>query len=530
MLTLSAVLMSIPFLVPHLGWVALFGIVPLLCADLVAEQLEIKRFWLWVWTFFIAWNAATVFWIWNATAGGAVFAIVANAGYMALTFNVFRLSKHYFGGTLPYILLAAMWIGMERLSYSFPVAFPWLTLGNSFARTVTLAQWYEFTGTLGGSLWVLACNLAIFGMLRAVAYGDWNRWNVKARSASVLGIFLLILGPIVLSKSMYRNFKETSEPLEAVVLQPNIDPYHKFGALSRDQQNAILHSQLTEALSSRSPEDSSMLLVLAPETFTGDVLTNDVQGGRTWGRFNSALSRYRGVNMIMGASAREIIQGAARPSHTARPAGDGQWVESHNSALVLDGTGRSEIYHKSRLVVGVEMTPWPAIFCPIDDKLGGVMGRDLPQEEASCLNLIAGSDTVAVGTAICYESVYGEYCTEYIKAGARLLAVITNDSWWGDTPGYRQHLSYSSLRAIETRRDVVRCGNTGISAFINQRGDILSESSWWEPAVLSGTANLADGETFFVREGDLVGRLCQFAALFLLLSLFVRVVLTRRRR
>lgn len=175
------------------------------------------------------------------------------------------------------------------------------------------------------------------------------------------------------------------------------------------------------------------------------------------------------------------------------------------------------------------MTPWPAIFCPIDDKLGGVMGRDLPQEEASCLNLIAGSDTVAVGTAICYESVYGEYCTEYIKAGARLLAVITNDSWWGDTPGYRQHLSYSSLRAIETRRDVVRCGNTGISAFINQRGDILSESSWWEPAVLSGTANLADGETFFVREGDLVGRLCQFAALFLLLSLFVRVV-TRRRR
>jgi len=530
LMALSVIFMSVPFLVPHLGWVALFGMVPLLCADLIAEQVEIKRFWLWVWAFFAAWNAATVFWIWNATAGGAVFAIVVNAGYMTLTFNIFRYSKRCFGSSLPYVLLAVLWLAMERLSYAFPVAFPWLTLGNSFARTVSLAQWYEFTGVLGGSLWVLAGNLAIFGLLRSLAYGNWDRWNGKARFAATAGLALALLGPAVLSKVMYARYEETSEPVAVAILQPNLDPYQKFQTLTRDEQNAILDGQLGQALGGRSPQDTSLFLVLSPETFTNDVLVNDLRGGRTWNRFNSELSEYSGVNLIMGASSREIIHGTERPSYTARPMSETDWMESHNSAFIVDGTGREDIYHKSRLVVGVEMTPWPRVFCPIDDMLGGVMGRDVPQEEASCLEMRSkGGRNISVGTAICYESVYGEYCTEYVKKGARLITVITNDAWWGDTPGYRQHLSYSSLRAIETRRDVVRCGNTGISAIIDQRGDVLKKSSWWQQEVLTGSANLSDRQTFFVRTGDVIGRVCSFLSVFLLLSLFVRVLTHRKR-
>ena len=115
-----------------------------------------------------------------------------------------------------------------------------------------------------------------------------------------------------------------------------------------------------------------------------------------------------------------------------------------------------------------------------------------------------------------------------MKAGARALCVITNDAWWGDTPGYRQHLSYSCLRAIETRRDIARCANTGISGFIDQRGDILSQSGWWVPAHLEGRINLSDRETFFVRHGDIVGRVSTFAALLLLLAMVVRLIVRRR--
>ena len=110
------------------------------------------------------------------------------------------------------------------------------------------------------------------------------------------------------------------------------------------------------------------------------------------------------------------------------------------------------------------------------------------------------------------------------------MTVITNDAWWGDTPGYRQHLSYSSLRAIETRRDIARCANTGISAIINQKGQILESSPWWETAVIRSKINLTDGETFFVRNGDIAGRICSFMFLLLLLAMVVRLIVPSSMR
>ncbi len=140
------------------------------------------------------------------------------------------------------------------------------------------------------------------------------------------------------------------------------------------------------------------------------------------------------------------------------------------------------------------------------------MAKDVGQKEIACLPACG----VPVGTAVCYESVYGEFCTGYVRKGAQLLAVITNDAWWGNTPGYKQHLSYSRLRAIETRRWVARCGNTGVSAFIDPTGKIVDRTPWWEPALLEGEVQLLQGQTFFVRYGDMVGRVAVF--LFLLLG------------
>ncbi len=102
------------------------------------------------------------------------------------------------------------------------------------------------------------------------------------------------------------------------------------------------------------------------------------------------------------------------------------------------------------------------------------------------------------------------------------MTVITNDAWWGDTPGYVQHLSYSCLRAIETRRAIARCANTGISAIISPSGEIISRTPWWEQAVLTGSLPLRDDMTFFVTHGDIAGRVCTFVFCLLLLALAVR--------
>ena len=195
---------------------------------------------------------------------------------------------------------------------------------------------------------------------------------------------------------------------------------------------------------------------------------------------------------------------------------------------MIDGSRRTEIFHKSKLVVAVEHTPYPRFFCPIDNMLGGVMGRCVGQDEITLLNVedIEGHKT-PIGCAVCYESVYGEYYTDYIRKGARAMTIITNDAWWGDTPGYRQHLSYASLRAIETRRAIARCANTGISAIISPSGEIMQPTPWWEQAVIKGQIPLRDDITFFVSHGDITGRVCSFIHWLLLLALIVRFI-TRR--
>ena len=517
---LSAALMSLPWLVPHCGFLALIGLVPLLCADHMASINEIRRFRIWHYSFFVLWNAATTWWVANATVGGAIFAILANSLQMSLVFGLFRLSKRCLQGILPYILLAVAWIAWERwYLQSAQISWPWLVLGNAFAQSTRSIQWYEFTGSLGGSAWVWACNITVFMLLKAFLEGDWAHWNIKGRIAATVWLVGVFAFPYAASAHLFHHYQEVSEGSVPVIIgQPNFDPYEKFTSKSQAEQTGELLDLYSKAI----PEGEWNGLLLAPETFTGDVFLDRIPDGRTFRTFQDFLQRHPGTNLLFGASTYKVYSTHKAPSILARKYGDG-WIENRNSAIMTDASGRAEVFHKSKLVVGTELTPYPKIFVPIDNKLGGVMGRCIPQKEIGVLHY----NDIPLGCAVCYESVYGEYCTGYIRKGARLMTVITNDAWWGDTPGYKQHFSYSCLRAIETRRDIARCGNTGISAIIDQRGEVLSRTLWWQPAVLTGTVNLNSQQAFFVRHGDIVGRICTFMFLLLLLALLVRLVIRR---
>ena len=506
--------MSIPWLVPHLGWTALAGLVPLLVMDRLATAWKTRHFWWLHYAAFVLWNVVTTWWVGKATVGGAVFAVLANALQMSVIFGSFRWVKRRSSGALPYLYLAAAWIAWERFYLtSAQISWPWLVLGNAFADTTGLVQWYSVLGTLGGSLWVWTANLALFGMMVALSDGRMARWNGKARTAAIAGTVLALFGPMVWSACL--RFQEEGTPLKVVIGQPNLDPYEKFESLDQAAQDKRFFDLLEQAAWL---EDSTAVLVLAPETFTSRMYTDNIPGNETFLRAQAFLSAHPGASMILGASTYEPVVSYSRPHLCAYDLGaqaDGrhQWILAHNSALSLDGSGRYSLYHKSKLVVGTELTPYPQVFIPLENLLGRtLMAKDIGQKEIACLNACG----VPVGTAVCYESVYGEFCTGYVRKGARLMTVITNDAWWGDTPGHRQHLNYSRLRAIETRRWVARCGNTGISAIIDPCGRILSRTPWWQPAFLEGEVELLAGETFFVRNGDMVGRLCVF--LFLMLA------------
>lgn len=523
----SAVLLSLPWLLPHSGLLMLFAFVPLLLADYIASGAGVKRFWIWHYSTFVLWNAFTTFWVCNATVGGGIFAILANALQMSLVFGLFRLAKKRLDGVLPYILLAAAWIAWERWYLtSAEISWPWLVLGNAFATSIKDVQWYSVTGTLGGSLWVWCANLGIFGLIITLAKGRWSSLTKWARSALVGGLVLVLLGPLVCSAIMYNSYEERSEgKVEVLIGQPNLDPYKKFRSMRQQDQNALLLNMLEPRLK-ESPAD----LLLAPETFTSDVILNDIGASPTVARFGAFLQNYPQTDFLFGSVTNDIYNTRSAPGLLCYPYGDG-WRVPHNSAIMLAPDGRTEVFHKSKLVVGTELTPYPKIFVPLDRWLSGIMGvsalmaRDVGQDEITAMHL---SDGTPLGCAVCYESVYGEYCTGYVKKGARFMTVITNDSWWGNTPGYKQHLSYSCLRALELRRDLARCGNSGISCFIDQKGDILQQGSWWEEATMRDSVNLNSEESFFVRHGDIVGRVSVLVMLLMLGLLLVRLLLRRK--
>lgn len=529
LILLSAVMMSIPFLTPHTGLISLFGLVPLLCMERIASQCGKRHIWIYHYSAFVLWNAITTYWVCNATLGGGLFAIFANSLQMSLVFGLFRLSKKKFGGALPYLFLMVSWIAWERFYFDAEISWPWLVLGNAFASTTWAIQWYEFTGALGGSLWVWLCNLSLFGILVSLSDGSWQRFNMKAKAAAAAGYILLLSLPLTASCLIgkeYRNAMDSAENVDVLIIQPNIDPYNKFEAMTQQQQNAILLSMAERELTDRKNDSTAApLLILTPETFTRDIICGEYSRSRTWRRFVSFLKDYPGTSMLFGASSYEYFHQKDAPSATARHISEDTWVESHNSALLTDGTGETEIFHKSKLVVAVEMTPYPWLFCKIDDLLGGVMGRCVGQDEISIMKV----QDIPIGCAICYESVYGEYYTGYVREGARAMTIITNDAWWGNTPGYRQHLSYASLRAIETRRAIARCANTGISAIISPSGEIIQPTPWWEQAVIRSQIPLRDDITFYVNHGDITGRVCTFLFWLLLLALAVKFITDGRR-
>ena len=199
---------------------------------------------------------------------------------------------------------------------------------------------------------------------------------------------------------------------------------------------------------------------------------------------------------------------------------DGLYQSVHNSATCYNKYGVTDLYHKSRLVPGVEKMPFPKLFWFLEDlviNLGGPRTSLSPDTAQHAFYTTINDGTVKVGTVICYESAYGEIFSDFVKDGAQLMAVITNDAWWGDTPGYKQHFLFSRLRAIESRRTVLRSSNPGISAFIDESGDVHQATKYNTRLAIKQNVYPNDYITFYTRHGDYLARIAVVLASICLL-------------
>ena len=509
---LSGVLLSFPWLFPNFGWFIFVALVPLLLAGNLLNKQNDRQSNLFFYSAFIAfliWNLVSTWWIAHVSFGGMLVIVVLNSLMMASVWWAVNNVRRQFGEISGFFALLVFWLAFEFLHHNWTLQWPWLILGNGLANAVKIIQWYEFTGVLGGSLWILTSNILIFILMSQLLEGRF------LNAAKLAFYAILLVGiPICLSLYIYSKSAEKGSKLEVVVLQPNINPYtEKFSGMSEQDQVKKLVSMAGSVVS------ESTALVVAPETAFPPMWEDSINiQNQTIQLFAEIIRKYPQLSVIGGSMTKRKVGLDEPVSETASRSADGRFLfDTFNSAVLFDRTENIQIGHKRILVSGVEKMPFQKYFSFLKKfivDIGGTSGSLTSAPEATVFKTETG---IKIGSVICFESVFGEHCAELAKKGAGLLVVITNDGWWRESPGSWQHFGYSRIRAIETRRFVARSANTGISGFINQRGDVLKKSELNTCDVLCAPIRLNNEITFYVRNGDFIGRICSLLSALILI-------------
>jgi apolipoprotein N-acyltransferase len=467
----------------------------------------------------LTWNLLTTWWIYNSTDVGSFVAIGLNSLFMAIIWQLFHLVKRKQGSSIGYLSLLLFWIAFEYLHLNWEISWPWLTLGNVFATKPQWIQWYEYTGVLGGTFWILCTNLVLYQLAKNILIKDLLK---KLRAINILllsGIGLLLLAvPLGISYWMYSRHTDTGEPAKVVLIQPNVDPYNeKFSGTADEQLSRILRLGSSVA-------DSTTEYFLGPETALPQGLWEEsIETERPIYTIRKWLQAYPKADLLIGLTSFKSYGEGEERSVTARKMNIGtDYYDVFNAAMLLNYRSPVQLYHKSRLVPGVEKMPYPKIFGFLESyalELGGTSGSLGTQDFR--INF-RSQDNTKIAPAICYESIYGGFMSGYMRDTAAFIAIITNDGWWGNTPGYRQHMNYARLLAVSMRKSIARSANTGISCFINQRGDIVSKTNWWEEDAISGTVFKNKTITFYARHGDYIGFIAAYLGIALLLYIVLK--------
>lgn len=516
---LSGVLMVISF--PHTG--SLFPLifvawVPILLVehDIYKNKYRSGKFFIHAFITFLIYNAGASYWIFYSIGGevGAVAAYLLNGALMAFVFMLFHWTKKYVGQKEGYLGLFFFWIGFEYIHYVWELSWPWMNIGNTFAIVPEIVQWYSYTGILGGTFWIILVNLVFFKIASNLIF---HKEKLKIQTPLIYLAFGLVIIPSLLSLWSYLTYEEVENPLEIVVTQPNVDPYNDKFSTDINEVRAHLDLFLKSA---KELITENTAVVLAPETAIAMGFNEEeYDKSISFNYVQENVNQWGGTSLLTGASTYRIFDEGTRPSMRKIYNSD-LYYEPYNTSVLVTSVKPPVFVHKSKLVLGVEKIPftkWLPFLEQLSIDNGGTSGTLGIEDEPKVLS----SNGVTYAPVICYESVYGGFVAEQCRKGAEAIFVITNDGWWGNSAGHKQHASIARLRAIETRRYVARSANTGISSIINQRGEVIHATEYWTHDAFNATIQLNDEPTFYVTYGDVIGR--SFTFVFFLLSAFTLV-------
>ncbi|NIG53239.1 apolipoprotein N-acyltransferase [Chitinophaga sp. Cy-1792] len=471
---------------------------------------------------FLIWNVGSTWWVGNTPVpASGMFANSFNAFLMTIPFMGYKSSRKRLPEIGTYFALIVFWLTFEYIHQTWELSWPWLVLGNAFALHPGWIQWYEFTGASGGTLWVLLSNILVYSAWKRARVYDYS-WKEIITKLSWKPL-LMIIFPVIISQFIKPVPDNPAEKVGVVIVQPNIDPYDEKFAGGNSMQQVEKLLRLTAQKT-----DSNTRYIVWPETalfpmgaderelnFTPEIIA-----------IREFLRKFPQAKIISGAVTTKRYSSTDEIPEIARTTSDGIRWDVFNSAIQIDTSTAIQVYHKYELVPGVELIPYVkymAFMKSVALDMGGISGSYGRTPGVELLTNPAAN--INVFPTICYESVFSNYVASHCRDNANLLVIITNDGWWGNTEGHRQHMQYARIRAIETRRWIARSANTGISAFVDPAGNIYQPQPYWEEAVIKGDVTSRHDITFYVKNGDLISRgAIIFCILLLVHAIFSRFI------
>ena len=507
---LSGILLGLSW--PTYGFTILIFIsfVPLLFLEHLIRKENLMKIFLFSYLSFFIWNSIATWWLVYSSFFGMSFAIIVNSLLMAIVFTSYSFISEKVTIKLSVIYWICVWIVFEKFHLIWDFSWPWLNLGNVFSEKILWIQWYEYTGSFGGSLWVLIVNYLFF-----LIYKNWveiKKFDIIKFSYAILSLSI----PIIISMYIYNNQSQDIDYVKVSILQPNIDPYEeKYG-----KTNISIINDFKDLINTT---NYSSEIIIAPETYFSEspgLLIDNFKESNLMIILKNYLNE-KNTQLLSGIQFYKLYNSSKEKTKTSNYVRDSLWVDVYNSSFLISKIKSPQIYHKSKLVVGVENMPYKTILEPLLGNalldFGGTVSTRAIQNKREVFEMDNGTKVAPI---ICYESIYGEYVTEYVRNGAQFLAIITNDGWWDESEGYKQHLSYARIRSIETRRSIARSANTGSSAIINKKGEILNQLDYNKKGIINGKIKLSDELTFYVKYGDIIYRFSLFFFLTILLFSF----------
>ncbi len=511
----TALLLGLSFPPIPLGILACIGFVPFLI--LVDNIDSYGRFFRYSYFTFFLFCVITLYWVGGFThlkdpylmlAGGAL--LLWQPLFFTIPASIYFFVKKNIISKYAIIAFPFIWITFEWLYALGEFAFPWLTIGNTQTYFLEKIQFIEITGVYGISFWVLMINILVYLLVKFVVKG----YSVAKRWILVILIVFVYVSPNFYNLSVDKDhfYNQTEKSFTVGIVQPNVDPWDKWeGASTFDGRWKQVQSFLE--LIKKNINQKTDIVVL-PESA---ILLNLPAFHEQFVEYKSIVDSLN-IALISGYAKVKYYDSGNAPVSSSIIKGTNIHYDSYNS-IFLTEREMTEVqsYSKMRLVPFAERIPYaddvPFLIEPLRWGVG-ISNWGLGRDSTVFVSKKFGAKFLAM---VCYESIFPEFVSKFVDNGAEFLVFTTNDSWWGNTSGARQHQQYAVLRAIENRRWVVRCANGGISSFIDPLGNAYDKTEMYTQTYIQRTITPFQEKTFYSKHGDWFARICASLTVFIIL-------------